>query len=60
MNQFPKALSILLGPFGIFQKFAEFWAAQGAPQVSLTPVAMKKIFNQQSFNFLVWTPMGSS
>ncbi len=31
-----------------FRKFAEIFAAQGAPQVSLTPpVANKKIFNHK-------------
>jgi hypothetical protein len=39
----PKPLSIPLGPF---RKFAEIFAAQGAPPVSVTPVANgKKIFN---------------
>jgi hypothetical protein len=27
--------------------------------MSLTPVANRKIFNQKSFNYLVWTPLGS-
>ncbi len=34
----PKPLIILLGPFIIFRKFAEIFAAQGAPPVSFTPV----------------------
>jgi hypothetical protein len=35
----PKPLSIPLGQFRIFsRKFAEIFAAQGAPPVSLTPV----------------------
>ncbi len=38
----PKPLSIPLGPFHIFQKFDEIFAAQGAPPVSLTPVANGK------------------
>jgi hypothetical protein len=55
----PKPLSIPLGPFEFFRKFAEIFAAQGAPPVSLTPVANEKIFNQKSFNYIVWTPLGS-
>ncbi len=35
----PKPLSIPLGPFRIFRKFAEIFAAQGWPPVSTTPVA---------------------
>jgi hypothetical protein len=31
-----------LGPFEFCQKFAEIFAAQGAPPVSLTPVAKGK------------------
>ncbi len=55
----PKPLSIPLGPFPIFLKFAEIIAAQGAPPLSLTPVAKGKIFNQKSFHYFVWTPLGS-
>jgi hypothetical protein len=50
----PKPLSIPLGPFEFFRKFAEIFAAQGAP-----PVSLAKIFNQKSFNNIVWTPLGS-
>ncbi len=39
MNQFPQAPK---GRFEIFRKFAEIFAAQGAPWVSLTPVANGK------------------
>jgi hypothetical protein len=53
MNQF------LLSRFKFFQKFAEIFAAQGAPPVSLTPVANGKIFNHKSVNNFVWTPLGS-
>ncbi len=35
----PKPLNIPLGPFQIFWKFAEIFAAQGWPPVSTTPVA---------------------
>jgi hypothetical protein len=43
----------------------EIFAAQGAPLVSLTPVATGKnlhlhiIHNHKSFNYFVWTPLGS-
>jgi hypothetical protein len=54
MNQFrTKALSIPLGPF-----FGKFFAAQGAPQVSSTPVTKRK--NLQSENYFVWTPLGGT
>jgi hypothetical protein len=33
-------------------KFSEISAAQGAPPI-------KKIFNQKSFKYFVWTPLGS-
>jgi hypothetical protein len=39
---FPQALIISLGPFQIYQKFAEISEAQGAPPVSLTPMANGK------------------
>jgi hypothetical protein len=38
-------------PFRIFFKLAKIFADQGAPEVSLTPVANEKIFNQKSFNY---------
>ncbi len=34
-----------------FQKFVEIFVAQG--------LQMQKIFNYKSFNYLVWTPLGS-
>jgi len=37
--------------FEFFRKFAEIFAVQGAPPVSLTPVA--RIFNHKSFNYFV-------
>jgi hypothetical protein len=37
-----KPLSIPLGPFQIFRKFMEIFAAQGTPPVSLKPVAKRK------------------
>jgi hypothetical protein len=43
----PKPLSIQLGLF--FWKFAEIFAAQGAPQVSLTPVAYGKNLQSEKF-----------
>ncbi len=51
-----KPLSI---PYKFFRKFSEIFADQGAPPVSLTPVANGKIFNHKSFNYFAWTPMGS-
>jgi hypothetical protein len=45
---FPQALIISLGPFQIFQKFAEISAAQGAPPVGTNgkwkKFAIRKIF----------------
>jgi hypothetical protein len=38
----PKPLIIPIGPFRIFSKIAEIFAAQGLPPVSTTPVAMEK------------------
>jgi hypothetical protein len=58
-HESPKTLSISLGPFRIFQKLAEIFAAKGAPSVSLTLVVMEKIFNHKSFNYFVWTLLGS-
>ncbi len=60
MNQFPPSPWVYhYGRFEIFRKFAEIFAAQGLPPVSLTPVANAKIFNHESFNYLVWSPLGS-
>jgi hypothetical protein len=42
----PKPLIITLGPF----KFAEIFAAQGAPPVSLTPVANGKNLQSEKFS----------
>jgi hypothetical protein len=43
MNQFPPSPWVYqLGRFEFFRKFAKIFAAQGAPQVSLTPVANGK------------------
>ncbi len=55
----PKPLSIPLGRFEFFLKFAEIFAAQGAKRVSLTPVAKEKIFNQKSFNYFFGTNLCS-
>jgi hypothetical protein len=46
---FPKALSIPLRPFQIFQKFGDILAAQGAPPVSMTPVANEKNLQSEKF-----------
>jgi hypothetical protein len=58
MNQSHKPLSIPLGHFAFFWKFAKLFAAHGVPLVSLTSVA-KKIFYRKSFNYFVWTLLGS-
>jgi hypothetical protein len=55
----PKPLSIPLGPFRIFQKFTEIFTAQGAPPGVVDRWQMEKIFNQKSFNYFIWTPLGS-
>ncbi len=55
MNQFPPSPWVLR----FFRKFAEIFAAQGSPPVSLTPVANEKIFNQKNFNNFVGTPLDS-
>jgi hypothetical protein len=47
----PKPLSIPLGPFRIFRKFAEIFAAQGSPPVLLTPVANEKNLQSEIFFF---------
>jgi hypothetical protein len=38
-----------IGPFRIFLKFAEKFAAQGVPPVSLTPVANEKNLQSEKF-----------
>jgi hypothetical protein len=45
----PKPLNIPLGRFKCFRKFAEIFAAQGAPPVSLTPVANEKNLQPEKF-----------
>ncbi len=42
-----------------FENLQRYSPAQGAPPVSLTPVANWRIFNQKFFNYFVWTPLGS-
>jgi hypothetical protein len=44
------------GQFKFFWKYAEKCTAQGAPPCQRQ---MEKIFNQKSFKYLVWTPLGS-
>ncbi len=56
---FPQASEYPRGRFEFFRKLSEIFAAQGAPPVSLTPVANEKIFNQKNLKFLVCTPLGS-
>jgi len=38
-------VSIPLGRFDFFQKFAEIFAAQGAPPVLMTPVSLTAVAN---------------
>jgi hypothetical protein len=45
----PKPLTIPLGPFNFFRKFAEIFSAQGLPPVSLTPVESEKNFQSKKF-----------
>jgi hypothetical protein len=54
------AVLIICAVLNFFKKFSEIFTAQGAPPVSLTPVANVKIFHQKSFNYFVWTPLGST
>jgi hypothetical protein len=49
MISFPKPMSIPLRPFRIFQKFAEIFAAPGAPPVLLTPVENEKNLQSEKF-----------
>jgi hypothetical protein len=48
---FPKPLIIPLGTFQIFSKIRGDFAAQGAPPMSLTPVAIGKNLDQKSFHY---------
>ncbi len=53
----PKALSIPLGPFPFFRKFAEiFWQLKVHHLCRWHRWQRKNIFYQKSFSFLVWTP----
>jgi hypothetical protein len=53
-----KPLIIPLGPFQIFQKFAEIVAAQGAPPVSTTPVANGKNLQSEKFSSFILDTFG--
>jgi hypothetical protein len=52
---------IIPGPVFLLLKFAEIFAAQGAPPVSLTTGRwqIEEIFKQKSFAYFVWKPLGS-
>ncbi len=57
MNQFPPRPRVSQQDhFKFFRKFAEIFAAQDAPQVSLTLVANGK---KRKFLLFLWTPLGS-
>ncbi len=50
MNQFPPSIWVYqYGLFEFFRKFAEIFAAQGAPPVSTTPVANGKTLQAEIF-----------
>jgi hypothetical protein len=55
----PKPLRIPFRPFQIFRKFAEIFAAQGAPSVSLPQVANEKDFQSEKFIYFFGTPLVS-
>jgi hypothetical protein len=50
-----KPLSIPLELFIVSRKFAEIFPAQGAPPVSLSPVANGKSLQSEKFYYFVWT-----
>jgi hypothetical protein len=59
MDQFPpKPLIIPLGHFKFFQNFAEIFAAQDAPPVSLTPVANGKNLKSEKFSLFLLDTFG--
>ncbi len=50
MDQFPPSIWVYHdGHFNFFRKFAEIFAAQGAPPVSMTPVANGKNLQAEKF-----------
>jgi hypothetical protein len=55
---FPKHLTIPKGPFRIFSKFTETFAVQGAPLVSLTPVANGKNLQSEKFSLFLLDTFG--
>jgi hypothetical protein len=58
MNQFPQTPENTFRPLSnFFQKFAEIFAAHGAPLCRWDRWQMEKIFNQKNFNYFVWTPL---
>ncbi len=59
MNQFPPSPWVYhLGRFNFLRKFAEITAAQGAPPVSLTPMANGKNLQSEKFWLFVWSALG--
>ncbi len=56
----PRPWVYLQGRCEFFWKFTEIFAAQDAPSVLLTPVANGKNLQLETFNYFVWTPLGSS
>jgi hypothetical protein len=59
MDQFPPSPWLYhKGRFEFFRKFAEIFAAQGAPQVSLTLVANGKNLQAEKFAFFLLDTFG--
>jgi hypothetical protein len=54
MNQFPPSPEYpMRAVSNLYGTFPEIFAAQGAP------MAYGKYINQKTFNYFVWTPLGS-
>ncbi len=58
MNQFPPSPWLYHeARLEFFRKFADIFAAQGAPPVSLTPVANGNNLQSENFHNFFWTPL---
>ncbi len=56
LNQFPTSPWVShYGRLEFFQKFAEIFAAQGAPSVFIDSSGKEKIFKLKSFNYFLFT-----
>jgi hypothetical protein len=56
--QAPDYMSVPLGRLNFFHKFADIFAAQGAPLVSLTPVANGKNLQSEKFALFLLDTFG--